>query len=92
MSDDVEIWVWGTWTDELNAALHPLGIALDGVEAATILEPLRGRPLLDALRAASEDDVRKLAEEANRFLETHMVTPAHIRTAIDRTKWHYQDA
>jgi len=54
MTDDIESWAWSTWTDELNAALHPLGILLNGVEAASVLEPLKNRSLLATVRGATE--------------------------------------
>lgn len=92
MSDDIESWAASTWTDELNAALHPLGILLSGVEAATVLEPLGNRSLLATVRAATEEDILRFAQTANAFLETDQITPAHIREAIDRTKWHYKNA
>lgn len=92
MANDIENWAWDTWADELNAALHPLGFLLDGAEAATILEPLKDRSLLARVRAATGDNVLQFTQAANRFLETDTITPAHIRGALERTKWHYKDA
>jgi len=91
VTNDIENAAWGTWADELNAALHPLGILLDGVGAATILDPLKNGSVLETIRAATEDDVRAFAEAANRFVETDTIKPSHIREAIDRTKWHWED-
>lgn len=91
MTADIESWAWSTWTDELNAALHPLGLLLSGVEAASVLEPLRDRSLLATLRAATEEDALRFAQAANRFLETSGITPAHIMQAIERTRWHCED-
>ncbi|MBY0566645.1 MAG: hypothetical protein K2P70_05005 [Hyphomonadaceae bacterium] len=68
MTDDIETWAWSTWTDELNAALHPLGVLLDGAEAATVLEPLKNRSLLATVRAATEEDVLRFAQGQTTFL------------------------
>ena len=92
MTDDAEQWAWSTWTDELNAALHPLGFLLDGAEAATVLEPLKDRSLLATVRTATEEDVLRFTQAANLLLETNAITPAHVREEIDRTKCHYKDA
>lgn len=87
---DNEQLVLSTWTDELNAALHPLGILLSGVDAASALGPFKGA-MLEVFRAVTEDDILRFTAEANRYCETDKITPRHIRDAIERTKQHWQD-
>ena len=62
--------VLSTWTDELNAALHPLGILLSGEDATSIFPELaRGSPL-EVLRSVTDTQIAQIAEAANQYCET----------------------
>ena len=90
MQNDID--VLSTWTDELNAALHPLGILLSGVDAASILSlPKRGS-VLEKLRTLTEAEIILMADAANRYCETDRIEPSHIRNAVEGSKWHWRDA
>lgn len=84
----VEAEVWSTWADELNAALHPLGILLSAVDAASALGPFEGL-MLGLFRKATDADILRFTAAANAYCETDKITPAQIRDAIERTKWHW---
>ena len=49
MQNDIN--VLSTWTDELNAALDPLGILLSGVDAASILSLPKHGSVMEKLRS-----------------------------------------
>ena len=83
--------VLSTWTDQLNAALGPLGILLSGADAASILSP-RGRgSVLTKLRAVTEAEIALLAAGANGYCETDNIEASHIRKAVEGTLWHWRD-
>jgi hypothetical protein len=83
--------VLSTWTDELNAALQPLGILLAGVDAASILSiPGRG-PVLEKLRSVTEAEIVLIADAANQYCETDRIEASHIRKAVEGTKRHWRD-
>jgi len=89
--DQQTLAVLSTWTDQLNAALHPLDILLSGVDAMSIFPPLaRGSPL-DVLRSLTDAQIAQIAEAANRYCETDRIDASHIREAVERTKWHWQE-
>jgi len=89
IGENVEPEVWSTWADELNAALHPLGIRLSTVDAASALGPFEGS-ILEMFRAATDADILRFTAAANAYCETDNITPAQIREAIERTKWHWR--
>ena len=83
--------VLSTWTDELNAALHPLGILLSGVDAASIFPALVRASPLEMLRSVTDTEIVQIAEAANRYLETDQIGASQIRQAVEGTKRHWQD-
>jgi len=89
--DQRSLAVLSTWTDQLNAALHPLDILLSGVDALSIFPQLaRGSPL-DVLRSVTDTQIAEIAKAANRYCETDRIDASHIRLAVERTKWHWQE-
>jgi hypothetical protein len=83
--------VLSTWTDQLNHALHPLDILLSGEDAISIFPELaRGSPH-EVLRSITDTDFARIAEAANRYCETDKINASHIRKAVERTNWHWQD-
>jgi hypothetical protein len=83
--------VLSTWTDQLNAALQPLGILLSGVDAASILSlPGRGSAL-EKLRSVTEAEIALIADATNHYCETDRIEASHIRKAVEGTKWHWRD-
>ena len=82
--------VLGTWTDQLNHALHPLDILLSGVDAMSILGLPKSGSVLEKLRSATDEEIVSIAEAANRYCETDRIEAGHIRLAIERSKWHWQ--
>ena len=89
--DQKTLAVLTTWTHQLNAALHPLDILLSGVDALSIFPELaRGSPL-EVLRSVTDTQIAQIAEAANRYCETDRIGAGHIREAVERTKWHWQD-
>ena len=89
MQNDID--VLGTWTDQLNAALEPLGILLSGADAASILSPLGHGSVLAKLRSLTEAEIVLLADAANRDYETVNIEASHIRKAVEGTLWHWRD-
>ncbi len=81
--------VLNTWTDELNAALHPLGILVSGVDAAGILPVGAVTSPLEALRALTDADIISIAETANKEFATRQISAEDIRVAVARTRRHY---
>lgn len=69
-----------TWTDELNAALHPFAILLSGVDAWSIFPAT-----IENLTALTEIDFAEIAATANRHLESDRVRPSHIKAAVEAT-------
>ena len=92
MADDQRaLAVLSTWTDELNAALHPLDILLSGADATSIFPELaRGSPL-EVLRSVTDTEIAQIAEAANRYCETDQIDARRIREAVEGTKRHWQD-
>ena len=89
--DQKTLAVLTTWTHQLNAALHPLDILLSGEDALSIFPELaRGSPL-EVLRSVTDTQIAQIAEAANRYCETDRIGANHIRDAVERTKWHWQD-
>jgi hypothetical protein len=82
--------VLGTWTNELNNALYPFDILLSGVDAASIL-PFKLKDVLQRLQDLTDEDIAKMAVAANEAFGTDGIEPAHIRTAVEGTKWNWQD-
>lgn len=74
------IGIENTWTDELNAALHPLDILLSGVDAWSIFPAT-----IENLTALTDLDFVKIAATANRHLESDRVRPCHIKAAVEAT-------
>ena len=71
--DQQALAVLSTWTDELNAALHPLGILLSGEDATSIFPALaRGSPL-EVLRSVTDTQIAQIEEAANQYCETDQV-------------------
>ena len=89
MPNDID--VLSTWTDQLNAALEPLGILLSGADAASILSPLGHGSVLMKLRAVTEAEIALLAAAANGYCETDNIGASHIREAVEGTRWHWRD-
>ena len=88
MTSDID--VLSTWTDELNAALEPLGIMLSGADAASVLSlPKRGS-VLERLRAATEAEIVLMADAANQYCETDRIEPRHIRRAVEGCQRHWR--
>jgi hypothetical protein len=83
--------VLNTWTDELNAALAPFGILLSGADAASILPSGDLASPYDALRAYAEDDFVAIAKQANEDCSTDRIRTDHIRDAVRRTLWHWDE-
>lgn len=89
--DQQTLAVLSTWTDQLNAALHPLCILLSGVDAMSIFPQLaRGSPL-EVLCSVTDVQIAQIAKAANRYCETDRTDASHVRQAVERTKWHWQD-
>ena len=89
--DQKTLAVLTTWTHQLNAALHPLDILLSGEDAMSIFPQLTREPPLDVLRSVTDTQIAQIAEAANRYCETDRIRASHIREAVERTKWHWQD-
>jgi hypothetical protein len=89
--DQKTLAVLGTWTDQLNAALHPLNILLSGEDAMSIFPQLARESPLEVLRSVTDTQIAQIAEAANRYCETDRIGASHIREAVERTKWHWQD-
>ena len=89
MPSDID--VLSTWTDQLNAALVPLGILLSGADAASILSPLGHGSVLMKLRAVTEAEIALLVTAANGYCETDNIGASHIREAVEGTRWHWRD-
>lgn len=83
--------VLSTWIDQLNAALHPLGILLSGVDALSIFPELAHGSALDVLRSPTDAQIARIAEAANRYCETDRIGASHVKEAVERTKWHWQE-
>lgn len=89
MQNDID--VLSTWTDELNAALEPLGIQLSGADAASILSLPKHGSVLEKLRALTEAEILRMADAANEYCETDKIHASHIRTAVQETTRHWRD-
>ena len=89
--DEKTLAVLGPWTDQLNAALRPLDILLSGEDAMSIFPALTREPPLEVLRSVTDTQIAQIAEAANRYCETDRIGASHIREAVERTKWHWQD-
>jgi hypothetical protein len=89
--DQQDLDVLNTWTDELNAALHPLGILLSGVDAASIFPALARGPPLEVLRSVTDAEIANIVEAVNRYCETDRIDATHVREAVEGTKRHWQD-
>lgn len=80
-----------TWTRELNASLTPLGIIMDGVDAASVLPRAVVESPYQEFRALGESDFTAIANAANEYCETDRITYEQIRDAVARTRWHWSD-
>ena len=89
--DQQALAVLSTWTDELNVALHPLGLLLSGEDATSPFPELaRGSPL-EVLRSVTDTQIAQIAEAANQYCETDQVDASRLGEAVEGTKWHWQD-
>ena len=89
--DQQALAVLSTWTDELNVALHPLGLLLSGEDATSLFPELaRGSPL-EVLRSVTDTQIAQIAEAANQYCETDRIEASRLREAVQGTKWHWQD-
>jgi hypothetical protein len=89
--DQQALAVLSTWTDELNAALHPLDILLSGEDATSIFPELARGSLLEVLHSVTDTQIAQIAEAANQYCETDQIEASQIRQAVEGTKWHWQD-
>ena len=89
--DQKTLAVLGTWAEQLNAALHPLNTLLSGEDAMSIFPQLAREPPLEVLRSVTDTQIVQIAEAANIYCETDRIGASHIREAVERTKWHWQD-
>jgi hypothetical protein len=75
-----------TWTDELNAALHPLDILISGADAWSIFPAT-----IENLTSLTDTDFVRIAATANQFLETDRVRPSHIKVAVEATRQQWRE-
>ncbi len=75
-----------TWTDELNAALHPLDILISGADAWSIFPAT-----IENLASLTDTDFARIASTANQYLESDLVRPGHIKEAVEATRQQWRE-